>query len=713
MWTLNNTDDMQYRMSQGVDGIITDYPQSLICLNTLFLNSGLVAYWNFDNGLGNNLIDNTGNNNSGNVYGANWSTGIKNYALSFDGISDYVSVPLTNSLQIHTDAISISAWVFLNEYPSDMSHPYGPIFDMDNDAYIMYLDKGNEEIRFKVKDVDGDAERPGIHESYLTLNKWYNIVGVYNGHNAMIYLDGVLIDYHSNSNMDTLTSPNSPEIGYNNGSYFNGKIDELRIYNRALHPKEVSALANQVYNECLDTNIISFNIDSLGFSGLSDTAICDSGNISINYEKKFQPSFYFDGIKSYVNINSTAAELHNSSHSFFTWIKTDNEFNNERIIAANDMYGDNVSMLGIVDGYLDVYNGSYHTANTKVDDNQWHFIGYTWNYNSKNLTIWLNGNIDASFTNVNLTINNTDLISIGQEFDDWTSSNHYKGYLKDISIWKEALSQSDIIEIMNKSITQDISAINNLVAHYSEASTCNNILRDLSTHKNDGMCYEPLNIIHNQVGPISNPSFLWLNNNNIASDSNFISIDVSSNTNIKYHQIGSFSEYIEEMNININNSPSLNLGSDTTICLGNQITILAPINFNSYLWSDSSSGQYINVNSNNMGPGIHPIWLQVIDSNSCSKSDTVYLDIQSCTYTDFKEGNSLIIYPNPVINNLIFIKHNHKINKILLIDNNGHIIRSYKDTSNSILMDNQLSKGYYILKIITKDKDYYKRIVLQ
>ena len=77
----------------------------------------------------------------------------------------------------------------MDKLPSDISHSYGPIFDSDNDAYILYLDRGNEEVRFKVKDDDGDAERPGIHESYLSINTWHNIVGVYNGHNAMIYLD--------------------------------------------------------------------------------------------------------------------------------------------------------------------------------------------------------------------------------------------------------------------------------------------------------------------------------------------------------------------------------------------------------------------------------------------------------------------------------------------------------------------------------------------
>ena len=90
MWTLNDTDDMQYRMSQGIDGIITDNPQDLICLNTLLMNAGLVAHWNFDEGIGTVLADNSGNNNSGFIYGANWANGITGGALEFNGSSDYV-----------------------------------------------------------------------------------------------------------------------------------------------------------------------------------------------------------------------------------------------------------------------------------------------------------------------------------------------------------------------------------------------------------------------------------------------------------------------------------------------------------------------------------------------------------------------------------------------------------------------------------------------
>ena len=107
MWTLNDTDDMQYRMTQGIDGIITDNPQDYLCLRTLFLNSGLVGHWSFNKGSGSSVKDETGNLNNGWRYNANWTTGKEGFGMDFNGSTDYVDLPLSNSLDVSGDAVSI------------------------------------------------------------------------------------------------------------------------------------------------------------------------------------------------------------------------------------------------------------------------------------------------------------------------------------------------------------------------------------------------------------------------------------------------------------------------------------------------------------------------------------------------------------------------------------------------------------------------------
>ena len=713
MWTLNDTDDMQYRMSQGIDGIITDNPQDLICLNTLLMNAGLVAHWNFDEGIGTVLADNSGNNNSGFIYGANWANGITGGALEFNGSSDYVNVPITNSLKIFKDAVSISAWIYMDKLPSDISHSYGPIFDSDNDAYILYLDRGNEEVRFKVKDDDGDAERPGIHESYLSINTWHNIVGVYNGHNAMIYLDGNLIDYHSNSDLDTLLFPNPTGIGHNNSNYFDGKIDEIKIYNRALSPNEVAQIANQFNQACSDTTKIRYNIDSLGFSILEDTSFCDSALISYDYNKFYQSGFEFDGVMSYVNINSLASELHNSSHSFFTWVKTNNENQNERIFSANDMYGENVSMFGIVNGYLDIYNGSYHTGNTNVDDNNWHFVGYTWNKNSENLILWLNGNIDAVFSNVDLDIENTDFISLGQEFDAWASSNHFKGYLHSISIWNKALSTAEILDLMNNGISTSSS---NLIGCYSESSNCPNELKDISAYKNNGVSYLPIKNEHFEFQIAQSVSdHSWVMNGIEISDSNSVLVNIDSNSSVlEYIQKGVYSEYFENINFTINNAPVLDLGSDTTICKGTQHIITAPINYLTYLWNDGTTGQYLPLNSSSLAIGDTVIWLMVSDSNGCQTKDTMSVNVVLCTNMNFKEDLNLNIYPNPVTSSSFRLDFNKEISSIKLMDLNGRLVQNlnYNNKIEIKLDRRNLESGLYLLSITDKDRTHKQIIAI-
>ena len=78
---------------------------------------------------------------------------------------------------------------------------FAGIFDSDQDSYVLYLDKANNELRFKVTDLDGTAERPGIAAADLDSTRWHHIAGVYDGATgkAFIYMDGVLKDTHVNA----------------------------------------------------------------------------------------------------------------------------------------------------------------------------------------------------------------------------------------------------------------------------------------------------------------------------------------------------------------------------------------------------------------------------------------------------------------------------------------------------------------------------------
>jgi len=72
------------------------------------------------------------------------------------------------------------------------------------------------------------------------------------------------------------------------------------------------------------------------------------------------------------------------------------------------------------------------------------------------------------------------------------------------------------------------------------------------------------------------------------------------------------------LNLMVNPIPSLTLGKDTTLCVGETI-ILSPGNFNQYLWSDNTSAATLPVNTTGT------YWVKVTDVNQCSASDTIVI----------------------------------------------------------------------------------------
>jgi hypothetical protein len=167
-----------------------------------------------------------------------------NHALEFDGVDDYCLIPNSTSLNIGTNKVTLELWVKLFELPSQISGGFAGIYDSYADSYVIYEDKNNQELRFKITDDNGTAERPGISEQDLSLNVWYHIACVYDGdaERAKIYLNGEMKDTHQNSSLDDHVKPGQvASFGSEAGvsRFFNGIIDECRIWSVARSQEEI------------------------------------------------------------------------------------------------------------------------------------------------------------------------------------------------------------------------------------------------------------------------------------------------------------------------------------------------------------------------------------------------------------------------------------------------------------------------------------------
>lgn len=234
------------------------------------LQTGLVNYWKFNDATGTTLTD-TGpagaTVDNGTLRNSpTWLTGADGKfgaGLQFNGTNQDIPLTTGGDMDPSTNALTLSAWVKLDQLPSELSGSFGGIYDSNADDYAMYLDKGNKELRFKVTTANGvsTATHPGIRESMLNKTDWVHVMGVYDGDKARvkIYLNGQLADLSSLPNSTaggTLTGPlKTGQVAFFGSqptsatditpiSFFPGKISDVAIWNRALGGAEAQYLYN-------------------------------------------------------------------------------------------------------------------------------------------------------------------------------------------------------------------------------------------------------------------------------------------------------------------------------------------------------------------------------------------------------------------------------------------------------------------------------------
>jgi T5SS/PEP-CTERM-associated repeat protein len=198
-------------------------------------DSGLIAYWNAENG----AADVTGNGHDGTFQGnaATIAAGPFGKAFTLDGAGDFITIG--DELDMGTSDFTLSAWV--NGDPT--MDQWGRIFDKGYaSAYSLHKRASSSAIGFEMF-VSGNGFGT---TSPLIDNAWHHVALVKSGTTVTIYADGAAEG--SNTVFGGAQDNALPLlIGYNPGEgtqgYWKGLLDELKIFNRALTPSEVAALA--------------------------------------------------------------------------------------------------------------------------------------------------------------------------------------------------------------------------------------------------------------------------------------------------------------------------------------------------------------------------------------------------------------------------------------------------------------------------------------
>ena len=209
------------------------------------MTRGLVGYWSFDEGSGSTAYDASGNGNDGTlIHDPKWTQGKSGSALQFDGVDDYVDCGNDESLNI-TDAITVEAWV---KWSAGVNKA---IMDKRDEHYANggkgWMLRGDSNgIDFAFGNGSDNYWRNNI--GTISINEFYHIaVTLYISGTigtTKIYINGKEVDSCNHTIVADLDISNNHSLiigSYwnTNQSIFNGSIDEVRIYNRALSAEEV------------------------------------------------------------------------------------------------------------------------------------------------------------------------------------------------------------------------------------------------------------------------------------------------------------------------------------------------------------------------------------------------------------------------------------------------------------------------------------------
>ena len=215
------------------------------------LTDSLVLNYTFSG----NANDETSNNNNGTVNGPSLTTdrfGEANSAYQFDGVDDHISVPLSSSLQIRED-ITINVWV--NKDASDYWTDF--IVRAPGEYYEMRIDQRDNNTAFEAYGRGAGSWDHVGSGNHIDNGEWVMLSftstsskdenGDYTkSKNFKFYVNGELRnDYSRTGNRYELNTNENLMIGSSqNGdnNNFKGKMDELRIYNKALTDQEINTL---------------------------------------------------------------------------------------------------------------------------------------------------------------------------------------------------------------------------------------------------------------------------------------------------------------------------------------------------------------------------------------------------------------------------------------------------------------------------------------
>lgn len=435
---------------------------------TLFnLYNGLIGYWAANeaswNGTPGEVKDSSVKGANGTAVGNATTTSSGKFANAgtYDGSGDYVTV---STISGNSGTQTVASWIYIVGAVSGNQY----VFDQGGNnnwiqVYNSHIRSGNSTSAY----CDGATT--------VTTGTWYHVAKTYDGITVRVYLNGVL----DCSVAGGSATPGAIRIGdYGGGGLsFNGRIDETRLYNRALSGSEITQLYNSTdsIQSAVSTTSqpsASFATEEKGpspsaywkFDEGTGTTAKDSTTNANNGTLTNGPTWqtedqcisgkclYFNGSTSYINSGNSNSLKITGNMTLSAWIKISDYSGHHQIMSKHSLSTDASYDFWIDNGtgrlYFRIYsNGTsfavFNSPNA-LSTNQWHYV--TGVYNGSNMLLYVDGVQVASGaysggifnSNANLTIG-SDTYGTGGVAQDF-----FKGFIDEPKIYNYARSAAQI-----------------------------------------------------------------------------------------------------------------------------------------------------------------------------------------------------------------------------------------------------------------------------
>ncbi len=215
------------------------------------LGSDLVGWWNFNEG---DARDISGHENNGTIIGATFTDGVSGTggsALEFDGVEDYMeSLNHFNEMS----SLTVSFWILQPESSSLGYHILGNNYNHAISSHgFRFLKRFDSVGNLQFRISDGDR-MPIAGTNDLPVEEWTHILGTFDGDRIKLYVNSIMKSYPTTTIQTTGTSVSPFRIGRNEGGERclpETKIDDVRIYSRALTASEIQTLYAQTKDKYL------------------------------------------------------------------------------------------------------------------------------------------------------------------------------------------------------------------------------------------------------------------------------------------------------------------------------------------------------------------------------------------------------------------------------------------------------------------------------